>query len=237
MTESPKRSLLPLAIAAVAVVAIGAGVALYLYERTRALPGDAVRTATREASRIAAAFRTGTITTSFTSYATEVQDGLKLQFATLKQVEIFERKDEAALFWGQLALPDVIVEARAPVEFTYYLDLKEPWTFTLQEGTLLVVAPPIRWNAPAVDVSAIRYEVKKGSLLRDQAAVLEKLRLGITQLSARRAAEIVPLVRETGRRRAEEFVETWLRSRFGEAEAVRARVSFADEAPANRPLG
>lgn len=237
MSESPKRGLTPLAIAAVAMVAIAACVAVYVYERTRALPGDALRATAREASRIAAAFRTGTITTSFTSYATEVQDGLKLQFATLKQVEIFERKDEAALFWGQLALPDVIVEARAPVEFIYYLDLEEPWSFTLQEGTLLVVVPAIRWNAPAVDVSAIRYEVKQGSLLRDQAAVLEKLRLGITQLSSTRAAQNVPLVRETGRRRAEEFVETWLRSRFGEGEAIRARVSFKDEPPAGRPLG
>ncbi len=237
MSEAPKPGLTPFAIAAVAVVAIGAGVAVYLYERTRALPGDAVRATAKETSRIAAAFRTGTITTSFTSYATEVQEGLKLQFATLKQTELFERKDEAALFWGQLALPDVVVEARAPVEFTYYLDLKTPWSFTLQDGTLLVVAPAIQWNAPAVDVSAIRYQVKQGSLLRDEAAVLEKLRVGITQLSATRAAENVKLVRETGRRRAEEFVETWLRSRFGEGDAVRARLSFADEAPPSRPLG
>jgi hypothetical protein len=237
VSDPGQRSFTPLAIAGVVAVAIVAGGGIYLYERTRALPGDAVRATAREASRIASAFRTGTITTSFTSYATEVQDGLRLQFATLKQVEVFERKDEAALFWGQLALPDVIVEARAPVEFTYYLDLKTPWSFTLQDGTLLVAAPPIRWNAPAVDVSAIRYEVKKGSLLRDEAWVLEKLRLGVTQLSARRAMENVPLVRETGRRRAEEFVETWLRSRFAGDDAVRARVSFADEAPASRPLG
>jgi len=236
VNDLPKRGSRPFAIAAVVVVAIAASLAVYFFERARSIPGDAIRATGREVSRIAAAFRAGTITTSFTSYATEVQDGLKLQFATLKQVELFEMKDEAAIFWGQLALPDVVVEARAPVEFTYYLDLKNPWTFTLQDGVVLVGAPAIRWNAPSVDVSAIRYEVKKGSFLRDQAAVLEKLRLGITQLSAKRAAENVPLVRETGRRRAEEFVETWLRSRFGEGEAIRARVSFADE-PAGRPLG
>src|SRR5262249_34719109 len=146
-------------------------------------------------------------------------------------------KDEAALFWGQLALPDVVVEARAPVTYTYYLDLKDRWVFTLDGRNVQVRAPAIRANAPAVDVSALRYEVKQGSVLRDQAAVIENLRFGLTELCGERARQHIELVRDTGRRQTEEFVETWMKARFSDGAAYRARVSFADERPSPRPAG
>jgi len=232
MPEEPSRSSLPVAIAAVAVVAISAASALYVFRSVRAIPGEALQGARQlmdDARGVAAAFRTGTATLSFASYATEVKAGMFLQFATLSQVEIFERKDEATLFWGQLALPEVIVEARAPVEYTYYLDLKAPWSFALDGGVVHVTAPPVAFNTPAVDASAIRYEVRKGSILRDEASVVEKLKLGLTELARRRAREHIALVRDTGRRQTEEFVETWLRSRFPDGAAFRAKVRFQDE--------
>ena len=104
-----------------------------------------------------------------------------LQFATLRQDEVFSRRDQRSLFWGQLALPDVVVEARAPVEYTYYLDFEKPWTFRLEGETLRVEAPAIEWNAPALDASALRYEVREGSVLRDEAAVLAALRASLTE--------------------------------------------------------
>jgi len=33
---------------------------------------------------------------------------------------------------GALALPDVVVEARAPVAYTYFLDLDMEWRFRLE---------------------------------------------------------------------------------------------------------
>jgi hypothetical protein len=224
----------PAAAAIVGLAAIGA--ALYAWRSLTQTPGRLAS----EARQIAAAFRSGSVTTSFTSYATEVQGSSLLQFATLKQVEVFERKDEAALFWGQLALPEVVVEARAPVEYTYYLDLQERWLFVLEGQVLLVTAPPVRFNTPALDVSALRYEIKKGSVLRDEAAALASLRQGLTELSKQRARAHVLLVRETGRRQTEEFVETWLQARFSDGKQLRARVRFADEPPApapRRPIG
>jgi hypothetical protein len=213
------------------LAAIGAG--LWVFRALRQVPADALR----QARDVAAAFRTGTVTTSFAAYASEAKGTSRLQFATLREVELFERKDEAAIFWGTFQLPDVIVEARAPVEYTYYVELQQPWSFTQEGQTVLVRAPRIEFNAPAVDASALRYEVKKGSILRDQAAVLEKLRLGLTELAKQRAREHVALIRDTGRRETEDFVETWLRSRFSDGGAFRARVTFADEAPAAKPAG
>jgi hypothetical protein len=227
----------PAVVVVLGLAAIGA--ALYALLTLTALPGDALR-ATRgllgDARKLASAFRTGTVTTSFASYATQLTGSSRLQVATLRQLEVFERKDEAAIFWGQLLLPDVIVEARAPVEYIYYLDFKEPWSFVLEDRTLAVKAPPVRWNAPAVDVSTLRYEIRKGSVLRDEAAVMEKLRQGLSELAQQRARAHVPLVRDTARRQTEEFVETWLKTKFSDGGNVRARGTFADE-PQRKPAG
>jgi hypothetical protein len=236
--EAKKSVAWPVAVAVLGLAAIGAG--LYAWLSLARLPNDALR-ATRDllqdARRVASAFRTGSVTTSFASYATQLTGSSRLQVATLRQLEVFERKDEAALFWGQLQLPDVIVEARAPVEYIYYLDFKEPWGFVLEDRALLVKAPPVRWNAPSVDVSALRYEIRKGSVLRDEAAVLEKLRLGLSELAQQRARAHSLLVRDTARRQTEEFVETWLETKFSDGGKFRARVTFADEPPARTPAG
>jgi hypothetical protein len=129
----------------------------------------------------------------------------------------------------------VVVEARAPVSYTYFLDLDKEWRFRLEGRDVLVVVPPIEWNRPAVDVSSLRYEVREGSVLRDEQVVLDRLRTEMTPLLDRRAREHVPLVRETGRRRVEVFVETWLVERFADGSGYRARVLFADEPAAVPP--
>ena len=157
---------------------------------------------------MAAAFRTGTVTTTFRSYATEVTGTTRLQFAELRQEELFERRDTEAVLWGALALPDVVVEARAPVTYTYFLDLDKEWRFRLEGRDVLVVVPPVEWNRPAVDVSALRYVVREGSVFRDEQVALDRLRSELTPLLDRRARQHVPLVREAGRRKVEAFVET-----------------------------
>lgn len=215
------------------MAAILAAAGLYVFRSLRAAPGEAVDRAAAladKAAQVAAAFRSGTLVTRFASEATRLHGTARLQFAELLQAEVFERTDSTSLFWGQLELPDVIVEARAPVTYTYYVDFQRPWEFRRLDGaTLDVVAPPIEWNTPAVDASAIRYAVRKGSLLRDEAAVMERLRGGITELGRVRAREHVGLVRDTGRVKIAEFVDRWLRERFADGGAYHTRVRFADE--------
>jgi hypothetical protein len=240
MEEPSRPSHAPwaLAFAAVAVVAIVTAGALYVFRSARSLPAEVIeggRQALRDIREVAAAFRTGTVTTRFHGYATEVTGRTRLQFAELRQEEVFERRDREAVLWGTLALPDVVVEARAPVSYTYFLDLDKEWRFRLEGRDVLVVVPPIEWNRPAVDVSSLRYEVREGSVLRDEQVVLDRLRTEMTPLLDRRAREHVPLVRETGRRRVEVFVETWLVERFADGSGYRARVLFADEPAAVPP--
>ena len=229
--DQTPRSRWPLALA---VLGLGfLGLAGYFFHSTRSLPGDLVehaRSLLGDARSVAEGFRTGTVTTRFISYAAEMSGSSYLQFATLKEMEVFERKDSATVLWGQFALPDVVVRAEAPVEYTYYLNLDEPWELVLEEHAVIVHAPPIRYNTPAIDVSNIRYEVTDRSFLRDEEEALENLRKGLSQLSKQRAAENVTLVRELGRKQTAEFIRTWLMSSYDDADAYRIDVVFADEA-------
>ena len=123
-----------------------------------------------------------------------------------------------------------MVEARVPVRYTYYLDLEDEWSLTLEGTTVHVLAPGVRANRPAVDASAIEYRVQTDSVLRDEDAVLEQLRLQLMDRLASRAGENIALVRELGRRRTADFVRTFLLSQFGEdAGSYRIEVRFRDE--------
>ncbi len=244
MSPEPRRSgpgtAWAVAFATVAVTAILALSALYVFNSLRRLPGEAVEGGRRvlaDLATVAAAFRQGTLETSFASYATTVTGSNFLQFATLRQTEVFTRRDQTSILWGQLPLPEVVVSATAPVEYTAYVDLDAEWLFRLEGGQLLVRAPEIRFNKPAIDASTIRYQVEAGSLLRDEAAVLEALQRGLTAMAAMRARRQVPLVRELGRRKLVEFVENWLLRSFTDGETIRVELVFADEeSPFGPPL-
>jgi len=234
----PSHAPWALALAAVAMVAIVVAGALYVFHSVRRLPVDVLeggRQALRDLREVAAAFRTGTVTTTFRGYATQVSGTTRLQFAELRQEESFERRDSEAVLWGTLSLPDVVVEAQAPVSYTYFLDLDKEWRFRLEGREVLVVVPPVEWNRPAVDVSALRFEVREGSVLRDEQVALDRLRSELTPLLDWRARQHVPLVREAGRRKVEAFVETWLVQRFADGRGYRARVVFGDEPVAATP--
>jgi hypothetical protein len=218
------------------VVLVGAG--LYVFKSCRDLPGETLDKTGRlvnqigqQVEKVAAAFSQGTITTSFTSYATTLNGSQYLQFATLSQHERFTRKDEASTLWGYLPLPDLIVEADAPVAYTYYLDLNAPWSFSLQDGVIYVTAPDIRFNKPAVDASRILYQVKQDSHFRNTSEAMESLKNSITGLSYQKAQANIELVRETGRKQTEMFVHNWLARSFADGKNLPVKVRFRSEKP------
>ena len=222
-----------------AIVLILATAAVLMLHSCLALPDRAIdktratiEKAGQALATVAAAFRQGTIKTSFVSYGTTITNSQRFQFATLKQMEIFTRTEEPSTAFGYVLLPDVVVEARAPVEYTYYLDLNGAWNFVLHDGILEVYAPPIHANKPAVDVSALSYEVKKGHFKTVEA--LDNLKQSIGSLVVLRAKENIPLVRETARRQTTEFVEKWLASSFADGKQVVVKVYFPGESPPGR---
>jgi hypothetical protein len=223
-------------VASVLTVLIVVGGAVVVFRSCRDLPGETlektgklVKAVGRGLAEVASAFRQGTVTTTFTSYATSISGSQYLQFAELKQHEIFTRKDESSLAYGYIPLPDVIVEAKAPVTYTYYLDLGERWDFKLQDGVIWVIAPDIKFNKPAVDASRITYEVKKKSFMRDTTDAMENLKNSITLLSYQKAKTNIDLVRETGRRQTETFVQNWLAKAFADGKNYPVKVMFKSE--------
>jgi hypothetical protein len=205
---------------------------LRMPERALRNAGETIDKASQAMASIAAAFRQGTVTTSFVSYATTVTNTHYFQFATLKQMEIFTRSEEPSTAFGYVPLPDVVVEARAPVEYTYYLDLNGKWRFELRDGMIQVFAPPIRANRPSVDVSALTYEVKRGHFKVTEA--VDNLKRSVSSLVILRAKENIPLVRETGRRQTEEFVQKWLARSFTDGKDYPVKVYFPGETPPDR---
>ncbi len=178
---------------------------------------------------VAEAFRTGTVETTLRSYATEVRGVSRFQFAELKQFEVFERTDTSSLAWGAIPLPDVVVEARGQVIYTYALDLQKRWDLRLSDRGVDVVAPAPEFGVPALDPSTLTFEIKRGSVLRDEAAVRDALQAGLSGLLQQRARAHLPLVREAGRKATEEFVRNFLLARYDDATGLMVRVRFADE--------
>jgi len=196
--------------------------------RVRSLGGSA-ESALISVRSAAEAFRASRVETVLRSYAASVKGTSKFQFAELKQLESFERTDSAALAWGAIPLPDVVVEARGTVVYTYVLDFQKRWDLKLADGRVDVVAPAPEFGVPALDPSTLTFETKRGSVLRDEAAVRKALQTGLSVLLDQRAREHLPLVRETGRKATAEFVRNFLVSNYDDASTLEVRVRFADE--------
>lgn len=196
--------------------------------RVRSLGGTA-ESALISVRSAAEAFRASRVETVLRSYAASVKGTSKFQFAELKQLESFERTDSAALAWGAIPLPDVVVEARGTVVYTYVLDFQKRWDLKLKGSRVEVTAPAPEFGMPALDPSTLTFETKRGSVLRDEAAVRKALQTGLSGLLDQRAREHLPLVRETGRKATAEFVRNFLVSNYDDASNLEVRVRFADE--------
>src|SRR5258708_37404881 len=96
---------------------------IYVFKSCRDVPGDlidktgqAIGKAGNELDTVAAAFNRGTVTTSFLSYATSISNNHYLQFATLRQTELFTQTDEASTGFGKYKLPERSEERRVGKE-------------------------------------------------------------------------------------------------------------------------
>lgn len=181
--------------------------------------------------KVAEAFQQGTLRTEFLSQAVELSGTSRFQFATLKQVEVFKREESGSTAWGTIPLPKVVVQALAPVEYSYFLDLSAPWEFERDGQVIRVYAPGIEANTPAMDVSALTFYTLEGSIWRDEIAVRERLRGTLSESLQHRALENTRLVRELGRQRLATFVEKWLLEKFDDGSSYQIKVIFPDERP------
>lgn len=227
----PSRTNWPTAIMWIAIVAIVAGSALFIFKSCVEAPVRMVNAIGEQPGKIARDLATtllkGTVTTQFREYCTEVHPSLSLQVATLKQTEQFTRKDEATL--GDIPLPEVVVRVTAPVQYTYCIDLNGKWNFKLEGDLLTVVCPDPTLNQPAFDVSQMEWEVKKDSLFRRTKKIMDDFQQSLMPLAVSRGKSHVPIILETARAQTTTFVENWVKQRFSDSGKFRVKVLFARE--------
>ena len=156
---------------------------------------------------------------------------VRLEVVTSRSEYVFSRKSEWTPFW--IPFPDVVVKAAAPVEVTYYVDLNGQWDLQKNGDTVRVVAPPLKFNTPAIDTGALREWVQDGSVFRREGVVQDDLRHSLTQMATGIARENLPSVRNTARDSIRHFVENWLADRYSDGKDKHVEVVFADEEDAH----
>jgi len=214
----------PTAVMWMAISAIAAIAAMFIFKSCADAPAKLVTSASNSARELASSLLKGNVTMEFHEYCAKTEPSLSLQVATLKQMELFTRSDEASV--GNIPLPDVVVSVTSPVEYVYSLDLNERWTFELKDETLRVRAPDPKPGSPSFDVSNMKWIVEKDSLIRNTTRVKDDLKQSLMPMAIKRGRVNVALIRETARAQTAQFVERWLKSRFPDAAKYRVKVEF-----------
>jgi len=200
--------ILAIIVAGIVVIVIG----IYTVHRVTEIAPQTLDKTGEMLTKIASAFKTGTVTIEFHDYVTKVSGVNYLQIANLKSVDTFTRTDSTAIFWNLIGLPDVTVEIQAPVEYTFYLDLNDKWDFIWNPElqSVFIVAPSIKCNTPAVDIANLKMMVKDGSIFRDASIAMEKLKREMPELARTVASEKILMIREIARRETRNFAENWI---------------------------
>lgn len=163
----------------------------------------------------------------FETEAVRITGKQSLNVARLEATEVFERTEKTQALW--VSLPDVIVRARLPVQYNYSVSVSREWHFSRDGDTLVVRVPELGSARPAVDVSAMKLDVVKGSLFRGDEAAKRELQNELTDWLNDRAVAHRADVREEARRSIESFVRTWAKRETGSELATPVRVEFPGE--------
>ncbi|WP_413943466.1 hypothetical protein [Bdellovibrio sp. HCB-162] len=163
----------------------------------------------------------------FYSYATQIVGKQRLQVAKLQETEVFERTSKLKAFW--VDLPDVVVKATVPVEYSFFVDMNRGWKFQLVNNEILVDVPGLSNSTPAVDIGKLRFDVVKGSLFRSEKDSLEKIQKELMGLLVEKSIEHRKTVREQARTSLEQFIKGWLSQVTGGLPSEKIKIRFADE--------
>jgi hypothetical protein len=226
--------------AVIVVVAMLAYLVLHQIGRTAREGGRAATEVMRElgesAVDIAAAFRSGTITTTFISAIPSFSPdgGARLELAAFEAVEILRNSDELRIGWNLIPLGTTVTEIRVPVTYRYHLRFDEAWLLEVEGQSCVVYAPEIRPTLPpAIDTGRMEKFSERGWLRFNEEEQMEELEHSITAVLSERAADPrhLEMVRERCRLEVAEFVRSWLliEDHWREDRFRSVTVIFADE--------
>ena len=198
---------------------------------------QAGKTLVAELPEIAAKFRTGTITHTFTEHVGQINatKGDILELATVENTESFVRTDSKRVFWDMINLGTTTSDIRCPVTFRYHVRLSDPWRLATRDNLCLVLAPPISPSLPpAIHTGALEKRSQAGWARFNGSENLDTLEHGLTPELEKRAADSdhKALAREASRQAVAGFVKTWLltEDRWRNDRLSAVVVVFPDEA-------
>lgn len=175
----------------------------------------------------------------FASYVVGLQGQNHLQVARLQTSEEFAVTSEKRIL-NFFPGGTVEISARVPCQIVYTVALKDAeWRFLVKDlgKRLIVIAPDLEFNRPAVDLAKYELRVDKSSLIRDTEEVKALLQSQIPDYLDEVGRKNRDSVRDTARLAIKDFIENWLlNSLKGKdlAQPVVDRVFFKDEEPLYR---
>ena len=233
--------------AVILAVAMLAYLVFHQIGRTAREGGRAATEVARElgenAVDIAAAFKSGTITTTFISAIPSFSPdgGARLELAAFEAVEILHSSDELRIGWDLIPLGTTVTEIRVPVTYRYHLRFDESWLLEVDGQSCVVYAPGIRPTLPpAFDTGRMEKFSERGWLRFNEEEQMEELEHSITAVLSERAEDSrhLEMVRERCRLEVAEFVRSWLlteahwrEDRFRSVTVIFADETATDEAP------
>ncbi|MFA6291182.1 MAG: DUF4230 domain-containing protein [Victivallales bacterium] len=129
-------------------------------------------------------------------------------------------------------LSSAVMEVRAPVTYSYYVDMKGSWKIICEGETLTIVAPKIQLEEPATDLRRLETHLDSGKLIFNENGKLEELRKQFytDMLKKGTSREYMDSIREEARRSLADFANGWITADLTKKYPVKyISVRFEDE--------
>jgi len=129
-------------------------------------------------------------------------------------------------------LSKAVIEARAPVTFNYFVDMKGKWLVNIENDTVVVTAPKIQCLEPAIDTAKLETRIEGGWLITKEKQKLDELvkQFYPDMVKKGMSREYLDSVREQARVSLAEFVDAWIAKELIQKHKVRnLKIKFEDE--------
>lgn len=161
--------------------------------------------------------------------------GGKLELASFKMTEVFERTDFEDFV---IPLGQTRSTIRVPVTYTYHIELHDPWTLDLTNGICYVTAPQLKHGVPAIHTDGLVKKVESDFFTRfkpglDPQKRMDEFEKTLTPQMWVNAGtpKYVAIVREECRKTVGEFVRDWILkdNRYENYDIDTLKIVFPDE--------
>lgn len=154
------------------------------------------------------------ITQTFIGYTEQTKKVQHLLLLKITRNETDRKEFRFSYPWilNGKTLSSAVMEVRAPVTYSYYVNMKDPWKIICEGETLTIVAPKIKVEEPATDLRRLETHIDSGKFIFNENGKLEELRKQFYTDMIKKATsrEYMDSTREDARRSLAEFANGWI---------------------------